>query len=594
MVISSIKLFNREKGLEATSQEILQKAVFANGPALPKPAPLLLSGHSIGSVFAVSNYTSLYRGVQDVVMSYPSVPLLQEIFSGTDVSLSYHAFGSATGINMIIGAVQAKQELDALALKDAIEDKRGSLMGRLAVLRSGAYFGAGLSFAVFRPLAMIDAIKSTAPSGFNAPSLLGRISYGFVFVGMLFFSFYFTLFSAIFGVRTYEGMKFKRKLKGAKDLASQVDLLQKKMKADPRLEKEITRIEKSLVFKNLVKKLGSEEAAKKELASEAIASGKGAFRDILKELGIKEVSEDKLQEIVQKVIDEEGLIRVGIEMREAKIEMRKENKMQRVLDGKGKKALEKLRLNPLLTEQIRAGDTEAIKAGEELIATISKSNQKNINQNVFLVSVLVMGIAAMILGLAFPTGPGLLVAASVMLVFSVIMTGVDGLELLASYRDEQPAKHDKKMLIFSSVLGLVSLISAVGLGVAGLMPIATFPMIVAIVLSVIWLGQNAVTWAIMNRNERRFHEKNPTIESLLKALENKDVKERIQKMIENLAESDKQAFEVELKKHEGDEKKAALSVIEKVKEEKKEHLEALRKVIMPLIVTEKPTRRQIQ
>jgi len=588
-------LLARERGQPA-SQDALRNAIFAKGPALPEVAAPLLSGHAIGSAFVVSDDTSLYRASHDLALAYlnqfptnKSFDGLREVLTAKDFSLGYHAFGSASGINMIIGAVQIKHDLDQLPLADKIGDTRASLMGRLSVAKGGALFGAGVGFAVFRPMAMVGAVKHVAASGFQAPSLLGRVSYGFLFAGVACYAIFFTIFSAIFGIKIYEGVKLRRKINRAKDLASQVGVLQRKLKAD-----------EARIREKVLQKAGSKEAMRDQLVDEALASGKEGLRSLMKELGIENVPDEKLKEVIYKAMEagvegtdkdsiqqqvEDRLMQIGLQMTMKKVEIKKEKKVQRALTKKGFEAIREIASDTTLANRVQMGDAKAIEKAEGLVNAVKVSNRRKLTENALVLSVFILGILAMVGAVAFTGGLGVLVAAAIMLVFSIAMTGVDVYYLMQSYKSERPAKHDKKKLIVSSLIGVVSFLSMIGLGAAGVLSVGTIPIVIGTILCLIWLGQNGATWAILNRNERRYLEKNPTLESLLEALQKGENQKRLVKMIENLPKEIKEMVVLELTKQDSDLETAISKVISDIQAMKEEHLEVLREALSPLMIS---------
>ena len=159
-----------------TAQGLFEKALFASGPDLPK-SPRILSGYSVGNACVVSDYTSLYRSVQDLSVGlwdrFPGSPLsfLKEFASSKDISLGYHAFGSTASLNVVMGIAQLVEACRSSAYAKAIGDDQGLLQGRVSSIQAASLFGAGVSFAVFRPLSMIKIVNDSPST-----SLIGRLS----------------------------------------------------------------------------------------------------------------------------------------------------------------------------------------------------------------------------------------------------------------------------------------------------------------------------------------------------------------------------------------------------------------------------------
>ncbi|NGX27805.1 MAG: hypothetical protein K940chlam6_01743, partial [Chlamydiae bacterium] len=128
-----------------------------------------------------------------------------------------------------------------------------------------------------------------------------------------------------------------------------------------------------------------------------------------------------------------------------------------------------------------------------------------------------------------------------------------------------------------------SLLMMMGLGASGVLSVGVVPLVIALVLTGLWLGQNGVTWAVLNRNERRYQDKNPTLETLLKALDAGE-KKRVELMLKNLSEMHRQIIQSEMKQSHGDMKESTRAVIQKIELTKKAHLESLREAITPQLV----------
>lgn len=570
---------------EPSQQQILQKALFARGAALPQIGAPTLSGHTINSTFVVSDYTTIYRSTEDFIMScldlFPSHSLgwLKNMFSGKDAAIVYSAFGLSSGLNAILGAVQLKRDFENIAFSDAITDSKGSLMGRASVVKDGALIGGGLSFAAFRSLSILDTVKGITP-GLGSASLTGRATYGMLFVGIILYSIFFAFFAVIAGLKMHEGAKFKGKLKNAKNLQEQIDILQKKLNVDP----------KSVLAK-LEKKHGS-EAARKILIEEAMASGKEGLQAVMKELGLEELSEDKLKALLDKSINavfsgrnvEEKLVQVGLSLKVQKAELKKQSKLGRILTKEALAAMHELKSDTNLSGRIGKADAKAIARGEALVEAIQKGAASKLKENAVLLAVFVFGIIALAGVLAFTGGAGLLVASALMLLFSLVSLAVDGYYLAQSYKAEKPGSGDKKMLIASTVLAVATILIIAALVASGVFTMGTFPMIAALVLAVLWLGQNGMTWAVMNRNEKLHQEKNPTLETLIEALKREENQARILKMLENLPEPLKHEVESQRKAASGDLLRGALAVSKKVEDVRKARLDILREALVPMMV----------
>ena len=581
--------FTKPNTQDAFPPHILQNMIFAKDPALPKKNPSWISAKVTNSISLISSYTSIYRSVHDLLISYLSyVPhsqlsWLHHFCSTKDMALGYHAFGTATGINMITGIAHMREHFDNFSFANAIGDTRGSLLGKVSFAESAALFGSGVSFAGFRPLGIFTSIKNISHSTFEVPTLIGRITHGFLFMGMIFYTFLFSLATVVFGIKIHEGINFKNTMKEAQGLSEKLESLQKKQKVDP--DKILEKLHK--------KHGGSKELVEKQLISEAFSSGTKGLKDLLKELGLEKVSNEKLKNVVNQIISktdgeakqsEEYLMQIGLQMRARRAQLKKEAKLDRIL-GKGLQELKSVSSLDALLGRIRKGEKGAIAQGEALLEKIEAASRNRLNKNIFMLVMMIIAVVGIVASIILSTGGiGILAAAILLLVFSVVMMGVDGYDLLQSYKEERPAKYDKKLLLFTCVVGICSLMTVTLLASLGVVTMGIFPMILSGILASAWLGQCGVTWAVMSRNERLYKLKNPTLETFFEALKSGKEKEMIIKMMQNLPEAIREQIQNELKNHENDMKSATRAVIEKVERAKKEQFEHLRKSLTTYII----------
>ncbi|MDN3506345.1 MAG: hypothetical protein P0S96_03850 [Simkaniaceae bacterium] len=533
------------------SKEVLYRALFGKGPAVSKASPLV-SGLSTGSVAMASNYNTISRDFQDL----GSALGMQGFFSRTDMIVAYQTFGTLTGINAVIGLVKLIQGYGAKKVADSIEDKRGSLLGRVSMLASASLGAGGVSFAGFRGFAIYNEVN-----GVTTTSLLGRITHGLSIVGMACFTFFYLLLTVVSGIKLHDGLKLKSKLQEAGDFAAQAAILEKKYGASP-----------GRVLEKLIAKTGSKESAEKLLQEEAISTGKAHLQALMKELGLAKLSDADCDEVVKDAVQtqvgifgsmEKTLTELGLNLQTQKVQLRKDEKMERVLSSTGAEAVKELR---------------GSKATQKLVDVIATSNKGKIKEYALNVAVLLLGIATLSFATVLTGGMGVIIASAVMIAYGLLMTAVDGYYLLKSYREETPAKHDKKLLVLSSVLAFTSLVSMLALGFSGFVSFGLVPIMITAILTAFWLGQNGVSLWVMNRNEQRALVKNPTFEGLLKALDggNKELAER---MLKNLTEDQRKLLENEMRAHSGKMQAAIGSVIEKVDGARKAHLDSLRLAI---------------
>ena len=204
-------------------------------------------------------------------------------------------------------------------------------------------------------------------------------------------------------------------------------------------------------------------------------------------------------------------------------------------------------------------------------------------------SICVLGAVAMIFAMVFTAGVPLLISSFVTLVFSILMMVVDGYYLYQSYKNERPGSQDKNMTIFSTIMGVFSMLTLITLGLTGVVTMGILPMAVAGLMCALWIGQNALTYWVMDRNEKRYQLKNPTLETFLDAIHKNFDQDKIMEMFRNLPEELMEMFQRALKDHNKDMKQAALSVSKKVEEVKERRKERLRECLAPLFVKHSPS-----
>ncbi|NGX45563.1 MAG: hypothetical protein K940chlam2_00718 [Chlamydiae bacterium] len=554
----------------------LLNALYGSERLLPAGGEDLLSCNAMGAQFVLGDYSSIYRSGSDLVGVFVPHGGVGAVQAGTLVG--YHAYGTASGLNTFMALLSFKADFANLAYSEAIGDSRGALVGRAGIAKDVVFAGSGAAFLPYRIMSIICSTQGIS-GGFNSVSLLGRVSTGFAYAGMVFYTAFFALLAFGFGMNIYEGEKLRNKLKGSGDLASQIETLFKKLDVDP------AKIEARF----------SEE----ELREGALKVGVETIKALLKEMGVDEPSEAKLRGAVEKLVEssygaENGskeLAKRGVEIRAELLAQKKTAKLQRAL---GSAALTELRAardsGDDLAGRIRKGDAGAIKMGQALVDKMYAGMNKTRLVFGASVGVCLFGIATMVAIMVLTGGIGAIVALAMMLVFSVAMLGVDGYFLKESYASEEGAPMDKPLLIGSSVLCLASLGSVLALAVAGVIALGPFSIAVLALLTVLWLGQNGLTWKNLDKKEDRKKLESPTLESYLEALGAGDVDTRLEQMFKNLPSELQERITAELKQAEGATEseqracavKAAIEGVERLREDE---LEALRGILIPLLIS---------
>lgn len=540
----------------------------------------ILSGAAIGSSFVISDLTSFCRNSADLTCYFPTY---FSFLSHKGWETVYGLSGLATGMDVVLGALKIPDDMQSIARGDAIGDERGGLMGRAALIKDVTFIGAGISYIVYRIFSIVDLVKNI-----QVGSLIGRVNTGFLQLGLSCYAAFFALWSVIFGIRFYENGKFAWKLSQKEGLADQVELLQKKYA--PHLER---------IHEKLLKKCGGDEVKLNALLrTEALTAGKEGLRQVVRSLGIS-CSDKELGELLLRLMHKgktekqltQELNGIALGMRVQKARKRKDKKLERALGKAGLDTVKELAQDKTLLQRVKAGDACAEKTAQGLVEKIRAVNRSKLTENGIVLAICLMGIAAMVAATVCGGGIPLIVSGVLMLVFGILVTGVDSYYLYQSYKEEKPLASDRKVLILSSLVGIGSFAAALALALSGVVTMGAGPLIVAGVMLAIWLGQNGLTWAVLARNERLHEEKHPTVKTLLKALENAETWERIEKMLDNLLESEK--LREALKDHveEGGKRECLkaelLTRVERVKRQKLERKERLSGVLSPYLVRER-------
>jgi hypothetical protein len=562
--------------ITALSGSLLLSSLYGSECRLPAEGEALLSGNAKGGQFVASDFSSIERSGSDLIGVFAPHGGVGSMQAGTLVG--YHAYGTASGLNALMALLSIRADFANLAYSEAIGDSRGALMGRANIAKDVVFAGSGATFLPYRIMSIVGSTQGIS-GGLNSVSLLGRISTCFAYAGMVFYTAFFGILTFIFGMNIYEGQKLRIKLSKAGDLASQVETLFEKLKVDP---KTIT-----------------QKFSEAELKKQALKVGVETMKALLKEMGVDEPSEKKLRAAVEKLFEEtlgadnaaKAMVDRGIEIQAELLAQKKAKKLQRALGAAAFNELKAVREagGEDLADRIRKGDSAAIKMGRSLVDKVHAGMNKN--RLVFGLSagVCVLGIAAMIAAMVLTSGIGAIVGLALMLLFSVAMFGVDSYFLKESYASEEGAPMDKPLLAISSGLCIVSLASVLALAMAGVVALGPFSIAVLAVLTVLWLGQNALTWNKLNEKEERKNLERPTLESFLAALEQDRANETLKVMYDNLPEKLQAVIAAELEMAEGatvNEKyaKAVAAAIEGMERLRAEEIEALREALMPFLI----------
>lgn len=567
----------------------LERALFSKGPALPEQGTAV-SSHSFNSTFVTGDTLSLFRSAQSLVatgicQADHAGKWLEGIFLGQGASVGFNAFGISTALYSFLGPCAIFRDFRAAQLADAIEDRQGSLLARLSIFKSSLLTAGGLSFAIYRPLAVAAAIKGVAIETLSSGPTLARGAFGALAIGSASFIAMFGVIATMVGIQLYDAVSFRRELNKCSTPQEKIELLRKAATVNPQevLEK--------LILKHVNKGESQESAevkARQELAQEALSAGMKEMKTTLKELGIKSPSDEALKFAVyqatekatstpwfgkKEVVVLEKLTATGLAMRMVKEEKKNWAKLNRMLGKEGIEAVKSLQ------GRAKVGAVE----GEELLSRVESSIGKEVKIKSFIIGVSIA--MALFIGLSFGhfALPILIFVAMASLLSTAAMGGIDLYFLLQSYQNEMAQKGDKRFLAISTALAIGTFATVVALHVAGVFTMGVLPLVVATVMMGIWLAQNGITYAVIRRKEEKELLQHPTLESFAKTASRGLSEFQIAQVFEKLPEEAKR--EIRACKNWGDSFAiAAQKAVEKGGMARRRHLERLREAIVPLLV----------
>lgn len=507
----------------------------------PKRDPNI-SRIAVNHGFTVADWTWSQRCASDLfeaigtLNAHPSNPLLANILAllaDPGASVAYQALGLPSGTYGWTGILQMIENYYSMTFCQQIGDTKGESLAKLSLVKNATLTAGGLCFLGYRPTAIACAVEKISYSGFNAPTLLGRITYAFVTIGIIFFSLCYLMMCLTSGTKIYQADQFKEKLE------KQIDQMQFLLdRLDPNSEKlKAHHPEKHDVLFN-----------EKELIQEALNYGSQVIKDRFKELS----DEESVTLIWNKVTaiygakTETALMNLGQAIRLKKWALKKETKLARLTSAECVELIKQAQIDPSKAE-----------AALEKVKETLDANRTNELINIALCT---LGAVFMMAGIFVTGGIGAVVIAAVMLAVCLIMFKLDHADFETSLEVEAPGKYDKALLMISTVLCVISICTVVGLMAAGLLALTAYPLIITLVLSSVWLVYNKEAWDGITKKERLFAEAHPTLDFLLTLLEEGADKKKIDEIVKKLPSDVQELLEAET----DDLKLAALKTKEKI------------------------------
>lgn len=503
------------------------------------------SGIGLNTGYSISNFTMLERSLMDQLSAILShlnsgLPLSKEmmdILAAHNMSVVYHAMGTTTAFHAVYAVAMLYDNARQIAYAMEIGDSQAELSGKVMVVKNITFAGGALGYAAYRPLSIASALTG-ASTGYTAPSLVGRATAFSGMVGNVFFTIYYGVIALLCAIQICFGEKFRGKLDKAPD---QLKFLQEQLIVDaPKmLEKLLNKTAKKL-YKQEFGSLNAEQkqevmtAVQEDCIEEAKVYGSKKIAEIFKANGEK-ITEDDCEDLLIEMIKaqdpnvERMLLKEGFELKMRKWELKKETKLGRLTSSECvnliKKSMQTNKVVPLNERGVVEQTSE-----DEIVEKVTQAIDLKRNVNIAAIVASVVGLVGMIMAIVFTGGVLAIVGAAVMILTSLLMMGVDGYCMKMSLESESPSPHDKKVLIASSIVCVLSVLTVVGLMVTGVISFGIIPLAITLILALIWLGHNIYAGYTINKKEKE----HPTLENLIKFLNSNPMDDEVTVMFEKL------------------------------------------------------------
>lgn len=553
--------------------ERCEKIFFTKEEIPPKSS---LSGHSVGSLSVISNCLSFSEAGQSMASEVGNYfPLfrysnfIKTLINSNEISFLNHLYGSTSLFNLVLGLFQLKHAKNQTNYALSNQDSCGVLLGRISQLKGFAVALSGVFLTVFRFSSFYEIINKKSSkdliSRVNAVSLQGSFTIYSLFC----------LFSVGYQASSiYEKITFLQELNSKGTSKKKIAWLKNFLDSNP-----------LTILNRLIEEHGLDKTLK-ILTKEALDTVKDNLFKLIKDLEAAELSEEEIFHILlefmkqssssgdPKKIDRKKLnsklIKMGLEIRVKKEELKNLSTFRRIFGQEGPKIIQEIKK---LKGRVSKESSEKL-----LLGKIYKAVKSKIIGDFFSIGLCLLSLSEVILSLVLSGGPFFFISVAVTMAFSVVNMLLDGYGLYKSYKNEVPGSQDKNLIVFSTCMAIVSTIIFIAFASTGLGTIGTFPMVASAVLSFMWFSQNALTYWVINKNEKYFQQKKPTLDIFLNSLKSNENKEYIEKMHKNLPKDLKVMLDEALK-DERDMKKAAISVSEMIEASRKVEDQEYRKFV---------------
>ncbi len=528
----------------------LYNELFAH--VLPQAPSTPLSDIGTGASLMVVDPAALGRATCDAVQytlsqvdQTPSVMEASHILASPSMGVAYQLSGVPTAFHGLLTLLDMPSVYKGYAYARKIGDDRAAVKQGLNLAKHGIGATASLSLGGgFRATATASLVNGNTYSSFQVPTLLGRVSYGFLFVGLLLFTVFFGIIAVMSGISIYEGKKLGGKLEG-KTAEEQIEILKTKLLGNP-------------------KKFNDP----KELEKVALSAAAEGLTRLLEEAGLPALSKEELEVKVRELTQGQDLVAKGTEIRKQLLSVKKEGKLARLIGGDALKEL----------KEIVAADTSDPKRVKALLTKVEGSLTNNTRMNAIGIVICIIAIASCVAAtVAFGT-VGMIISIVLMFLSSVAQLALDAYCFVKSLEQDLPTPQDKKMLVVSSLVSIAVVGVFVALTLSGVLSFGIVPLCILIGLTVLWLGHNSWTIYKIDQKEKKMHIERPTLETLFEAFEK--APDDAKKMLGHLSPELSGALQQQLvHQKNGNIKEATRALLFRIEKVRAERIESLRKAL---------------
>ncbi len=547
--------------------------------------PLLhptLSG-AVNAIEVGGDAAMVYRCNSDWIQMIPGTEPMAAALGTPAGATVYHGFGLGVVVSAAGVALGLPRTYSRAARAEEVGDGRGWALGSLALARDVSLIGGLVIFGgAYRGTAVASALSGVT-TGFTAPTLLGRITGAFSTLGLALLTVFYAFAGVVLGLNIYEGEKLKNSLKLDEQNGLQAQLA--------RIEKKLT-VDLVKLEAKLKKELGPNY--KTALVKEAIAAGAANLHALLEELGI--TTSDPLGDIYKNILAAElqnrgatesvgqMLALIGFDLRARKLEIKKTDKLSRVLGEDLVKTIKGTMSESTPLSARIANDASALQQGQDLVQRVQKVLSENVSSKMPSIIQTAVGLTAIVLCTIFTAGAGLVVGVVLMAISSLMSLVSDYIGLQKSVASEEKgAIHDKKLLTLSILVNLAIVATIVALHVAGILTLGIAPLVVMIVLSAIWLGYNLYALHVIERKEDAWKKAHPTLEDYLAAVTAGDRGKMLEIPARLPPELRAKVEEAAFSKPGADLRAVIEQTIQQIKDEELQRKESLRQALDPFI-----------